>query len=210
MTDDLTWHREVLSAPQWQAFAFCRDNFHPLGGFLAGGTALALRYGHRRSRDLDWFTTSEFQAVEVAGRLAHSADAHIIRAEAGTIHAEIAGIAVSFMRFHYQPGVCDHLDGAAIASIRTSAAMKCLALVNRGYKRDFIDLAALFAAGFSLATIIDWATKDIPGLTPASILRACSWREEAEKQDHPEGIDDVRWERSVQDVDEALRKYIQN
>ena len=33
----------------------------PMGFYLAGGTALAIHYGHRISVDLDWFTPEAFE-----------------------------------------------------------------------------------------------------------------------------------------------------
>ena len=37
--------------------------------FLAGGTGIGLRLGHRMSRDIDWFTASSFDANALAARL---------------------------------------------------------------------------------------------------------------------------------------------
>jgi len=50
------WHREVLTPAQHAVLERCRAIFVGQDAFLAGGMALALRFGHRRSRDLDWFT----------------------------------------------------------------------------------------------------------------------------------------------------------
>jgi hypothetical protein len=38
--------------------------------YLAGGTGLGLRLGHRRSRDLDWFTSNRFSASGLEKQLA--------------------------------------------------------------------------------------------------------------------------------------------
>jgi len=40
------------------------------GFFLAGGTGLGVRLGHRLSDDLDWFTPSAFDANDLMARLA--------------------------------------------------------------------------------------------------------------------------------------------
>jgi hypothetical protein len=40
------------------------------GFYLAGGSGLALRLGHRYSEDLDWFTANEFSTTDLARRLA--------------------------------------------------------------------------------------------------------------------------------------------
>src|SRR5664279_5266196 len=40
------------------------------GFFLAGGTGLGLRIGHRLSDDLDWFTPNPFDVTALMARLA--------------------------------------------------------------------------------------------------------------------------------------------
>lgn len=53
-------HTEVLTADQLEVL----DALKPVRGlqafYLAGGTALALRHGHRRSIDFDWFRRDSF------------------------------------------------------------------------------------------------------------------------------------------------------
>jgi len=53
--------------------------------------------------------------------------------------------------------------------------MKLLAIINRGYKRDFIDVAAMLRHGLSLVQVIGWATADISGLTVESLQRSLAW-----------------------------------
>ncbi len=52
------WHSEVITAPA-EATAHALVRASVLTGFyLAGGTGLALQFGHRRSDDLDLFRAS--------------------------------------------------------------------------------------------------------------------------------------------------------
>ncbi len=60
------WHLECLDSAQILVASELAPRLTTFGGFLGGGAALALRYGHRRSRDLDWFTTEPFDSLELA------------------------------------------------------------------------------------------------------------------------------------------------
>lgn len=46
-----------------------RDVVRNGGFYLAGGSGLALRLGHRFSEDLDWFTDRRFAAGELGAKL---------------------------------------------------------------------------------------------------------------------------------------------
>jgi hypothetical protein len=48
-------HREVLGRSQRSLLPRLAPLARRLGFYLAGGTALALQIGHRRSQDFDWF-----------------------------------------------------------------------------------------------------------------------------------------------------------
>ena len=51
----LTLHLEVLGQRQLRLLRDLGPWFSKRGFYLAGGTAIALRLGHRRSVDFDWF-----------------------------------------------------------------------------------------------------------------------------------------------------------
>jgi len=51
-------HREILSPEQRRILPSLVQAVGPTGFYLAGGTALALRIGHRPSIDFDWFAPS--------------------------------------------------------------------------------------------------------------------------------------------------------
>ena len=58
-TNSQSWHTEVISEEAERVLAILLKN--DIGSFyLAGGTALALRLGHRLSRDFDFFNSQPF------------------------------------------------------------------------------------------------------------------------------------------------------
>jgi len=50
-------HSRVMTASQKRALSLLGPVSSQHGFILAGGTAVALHLGHRRSVDLDWFTS---------------------------------------------------------------------------------------------------------------------------------------------------------
>jgi len=117
-----------------------------LGGFyLAGGTALALQIGHRVSRDLDFFTsTNKLEAPEraaIAERLAELPDGAIKSQSDTMIFAGVMGVEASFIYQHHalvqRP---EKLAGLSVATVMDIALTKLAAVKDRGTRRDFVDL----------------------------------------------------------------------
>jgi len=63
------FHLEVMPAPMQRVFATVAPVLGAEGFYLAGGTAVALYYGHRRSVDLDWFCEASFEPMALHTRL---------------------------------------------------------------------------------------------------------------------------------------------
>lgn len=109
--------------------------------YLAGGTAIALRLGHRQSIDLDFFTTKEFNEQIVERQLEHTGKFTKDQLAWQTIMGEFYG--VKFSLFYYSYKILDKADdffGIKIAGLKDLAAMKLHAVEDRGTKRDFVDL----------------------------------------------------------------------
>ncbi|MDP1689204.1 MAG: nucleotidyl transferase AbiEii/AbiGii toxin family protein [bacterium] len=109
--------------------------------YLAGGTAIALFFAHRESNDLDFFTTKIFSEPLLIKDLNHIGTFMGERSGRGTLLGTLDQIKVSFFVLPYglieKPIAHKHL---LIAQPIDLAAMKILAISDRGKKRDFIDL----------------------------------------------------------------------
>ncbi len=112
---------------------------------LAGGTALSLQKGHRISYDLDFFTLRSFRNDKLISEIKKAAlDFRILAEEEGSLTMEIEGVKASFFRYEYPflDSIVE-LDQTRMAGILDIAAMKVIALMQRGAKRDFVDLYAI-------------------------------------------------------------------
>ena len=111
---------------------------------LAGGTALALRFGHRTSVDIDLFTGTAFDAQGIAELLKTRYSLKEAETAENTVRGVIAGIKTDFIAHRYPLlNPFEEASGIRMFSCEDSAAMKLNAITNRGCKKDFWDYAEL-------------------------------------------------------------------
>ena len=112
---------------------------------LVGGTALALRFGHRRSIDFDFFTPEPFDVESLADILSRVLSGfETTGMNKVGLNATIDGLKVDFVTYRYpllaQP---ETQDGIRMFSLPDIVGMKLSAITNRGARKDFYDLHAL-------------------------------------------------------------------
>jgi hypothetical protein len=135
--------------------------------YLAGGTALALQIGHRRSNDLDFFADGGHLDRPLMRRIVNqinSACDHVetVLSEPGQIDLAIGPRRrkVSFIAYPFPvPRPTLVMEGQRCAGVVEIAAMKAYAIGRRGAARDYVDIdAAISKGGASLDQIISAAT----------------------------------------------------
>lgn len=135
-------HRECFTKKGWAVLATLKPILQKYEAVLAGGTALSLRIGHRISVDLDFFTAMKFNVESVISAIRGTGQKFRVLAEGeGQIVMDIEG--VKFSLFHYDYPFLDKqasYKGVNIAGILDIAAMKIIAISQRGTKRDFVDI----------------------------------------------------------------------
>jgi hypothetical protein len=114
---------------------------HPyLKGFdLAGGTALALYNGHRKSADIDLFSDFAFGASVMLENLAQDFDFNLLFSATNTLKGSIGDTEVDIIAHRYdlinKPVKEDHIS---ILSEPDIIAMKLNAILTRGLRiKDF-------------------------------------------------------------------------
>ena len=135
-------HRECFSESGWRILSSLKDIFNKHNAVLAGGTALALRLGHRISMDLDFFTGSDFLTERIFSKIRGRGYVFSLISEGdGYFLIEVDGIKVSMFKYEY-PFIEKPVmyEGIKVAGILDIASMKVIAISQRGTKRDFVDL----------------------------------------------------------------------
>jgi hypothetical protein len=203
-------HPEVLPQEQTTCLRRLGPVVTDLGFYLGGGTAVALYRGHRRSVDFDWFA-GRFpgQPVDLRESLAgRGIDLEPTALAAGTVHGRIGGVKVSFLEF--RPALLEPLVewpelGCRLASCPDLAAMKLLAVAQRGTKKDFIDVHAL-AQQMPLAEMLVCYQRRF-GLTDTSrLLASLCFFDDAEDDPMPVMLEPIRWETVKREVEDMVRQ----
>lgn len=143
---------------------------------LVGGTALALHLGHRKSIDLDFFTSESFDLEEVKMMLIKKYDFKVSYSRSQTLKGFINGIKVDFIKFDY-PHLhnCDIIDEVRIESIPDIIAMKLLSITDNGSRiKDFIDIAYL-SSWFSLEEMLQFFIRKITNSNVIMPIKALTY-----------------------------------
>jgi hypothetical protein len=119
----LILHIEVLGASQQRVFRELGPWISKNGFYLAGGTAIALQLGHRRSVDFDWFGTKDPMTLR------RPLDAVLVKplrpeiAEPGTLTGTVGRVSISLFRYAYAPirPLLETSDGCLLASLEDLA-----------------------------------------------------------------------------------------
>jgi hypothetical protein len=170
---------------------FARDH----GFYLGGGTALALRLGHRRSVDFDWFCEKPLaDPLQLASEIrAAGIPFKPSRTEAGTLHGVSRGVRTSFLEYRYpllRPGLDE--AGFLLASLEDLAAMKLAAVAQRGSRKDFVDVFAL-GQRFRLAEMLGFYREKYGLEDWGHVLVALSYFDGADRERMPTMLERWSW-----------------
>ncbi len=195
-------HTEVLTTAQIRVLDQLKSVQSVRGYYLAGGTALALRHGHRRSIDFDFFRDGQFDGEALLREIqATFGEVERIPTDPSALYVVLEGVTTSFFPYRYallsrgEPTRW-HFE---LASDDDIAAMKLEAISGRGSRKDFIDLRVLCAAGYSLERVFDLFDRKY-GATRTSRyhrIRALSYFVDAEAEPMPNMLVDFDWAESV-------------
>lgn len=165
--------------------------------YLAGGTACALQLGHRVSLDLDFFTAIEFPTEIVLKQLGEIQGFKLDETAKWTILGSFPKVKFSYFYYPYPLiGKPVSFSGIKLASLEDIAAMKIVAICDRGTKRDFIDLYFLIKQKFSLEKILRFYDQKFNKLSSNiyHITSSLSYFADADPQKLPKMLIPVSWE----------------
>jgi len=146
----------ILPEPQRQLWAELKDT--PRTFVLYGGTALALRLGHRQSEDFDFFSNQPFQPNSLRDRIPYLKDAEMTQFQDNTLTAIVdrkGPVKLSFfgsleINRVRDPDVVEE-NGVQVASMLDLLASKLKTVQLRAEAKDYRDVLGTLDAGLSLA-----------------------------------------------------------
>jgi hypothetical protein len=206
MEPEMKFHLEGLLKRQLEVMRRIGPPMTERGFYLAGGTALAINYGHRRSVDLGWFLPGSLgDALILANWIRGSGlNFETTQTAPGALHGTIQGVRVSFLEYRYpflQPLVKWKAQGISLADLDDLAAMKLSAIAQRGLRKDFCDLYFLGMKHRPLPELLALYRRKFKIKDISPVLYGLSFFDDAEQEPMPHMLLNVQWK--------TIRKTIQ-
>lgn len=177
---------------------------------LVGGTALSLLYGHRMSVDLDLFSNKPFENEFILKVLKENFGDKFSSEDKGArfgIFCFIDDVKIDIVR-HPHPIIRPEIiiDGIRMFSPEDIIAMKVQAILGRGMKKDFWDIAELLSH-FSIEDFIQfhkekYTTQNLLITVPQAI----TYFLDADESEDPISMKNQNWE----NVKEFIKKKVSN
>ena len=189
-------HQEVINQKTKCLLAVLEKSKAINNFYLAGGTALALQLGHRKSIDLDWFNQKSFNTIKLKSDLVKVGKIVIKSEEKDTLNLNLSGVRLSFINYPYKLLLSLlNWQNIKIADYRDIACMKLDAVSSRGSKKDFIDLYFILQI-FSLPELLrlfDRKYKEID-YNRLHILKSLTYFIDADKEPMPIMLKRINWQ----------------
>ncbi len=178
----MTFSPKLNILPESQRALWKELKATPMRFVLYGGTALALRLGHRVSEDFDFFTNAAFEPQDLVERIPYLRDGRVTLHLENTLTVVLdrnGPVSVSFfgglsLNRVSSPDTAND-NGVQVASLLDVAGCKMAVVQSRAEGKDYRDIAALLENGISLPKALA-AAKAIYGdqFEPRTTLRALS------------------------------------
>ena len=179
---------------------------------LVGGTALSLLYGHRISDDLDLFSNEQFDNNEIIRalekRFAKTFENKSTNPRFG-IFCFVEEVKIDIVRYsHPLIRSEQNFDGIRMFSTEDIIAMKVQAILGRGKKKDFWDIAELLNH-FSISDFIKFhkekfSTQNLLITVPQAI----TYFADAEESEDPISLKKQTWESVQASIQTKVREYL--
>lgn len=173
---------------------------------LVGGTALSLQVGHRKSIDIDFFSTAPFDVEDLKAALIKEYNFMMSQQLSNCLMGYIQHIKTDFISHQYKlvkPLIEE--AGIRMVSLEDIAAMKLNAIMGSGKRlKDFVDIAFL-SARFTLAEMLAFFEEKYPNNNAVMAYKSLTWLEDI---DFSSGIlytKPVTWQKIQQRVLEMVR-----
>lgn len=179
---------------------------------LVGGTALSLLYGHRKSVDLDLFSNKPFENVKIIDALKNKFREEFVMEEKPPrfgIFCFIDEVKIDIIP-HPHPliGAQQNIENMRLFSIEDIIAMKVQAILGRGKKKDFWDIAELLDH-FSVADFIrfhkeKYSSQNLLITVPQTI----TYFADAEESEDPISLKEQTWKGVQEFINRKVSEYL--
>ncbi len=179
---------------------------------LVGGTALALKYGHRVSVDLDLFGGNGYDKDFIIESLKLSFGLNFIDSQSKAkwaIFCYVNNIKVDIIHYK-QPFLIqpETIEGIRLYNDLDIFAMKINAILGRGKKKDFWDIAELLKH-YTVQECISAYTQKYPSQQLLiSIPNALTYFEDADESEEPVSLKGQTWESVKKTIQRKVNEFL--
>jgi predicted nucleotidyltransferase component of viral defense system len=169
-----------------------------------GGTALALRYGHRITVYLNFFTDKELDANSLIDTFKEKFSIRILSQARNSLTLDLRSVKTDFIRHNYsllKP--IEKTEEIKMASVMDLAAMKLNSTMNRGSKKDFYDIYELLNH-FTLHELITFYNSKYEFSSQLILLKSLVYFNDAEQEPDPVSVKQTSWKSVKQKISEAV------
>lgn len=204
-------HKEPVDQSTLELLIQLQQKEYMKGFYLVGGTALALKMGHRKSIDLDLFSDFSFDSVQLLDHLSTDFSFALFFSANNTLKGSINQVQVDILAHRY-PLVYDPIivENICMLSVEDITAMKLNAISVSGQRvKDFIDIYFLLEI-YSIEEMIGFYKKKYSQYNEANVLKSLCWFEEVDLSDWPVLLKTpkLRWETVKKRIKEATSQYL--
>ena len=165
-------HKEILSEKQLELIPLVKRFIREY--YLAGGTAIALHIGHRRSIDFDLFKYNMLKPKNIVTEISSSPYSYqITRRVTEQMNVTIHDVKFTFFQYPFKiDATCKFEEYLRLPELIDLAAMKAYALGRRSKWKDYVDLFFILKNYFSIEQISERATLIYDQLFSEKLFRA--------------------------------------
>ncbi len=206
-------HKETVAATTLELLVELQQKEYLKGFYLVGGTALALKMGHRKSIDLDLFSNFNFEAGELLENLSADFPFELFFSSNNTLKGRIDQIQVDIIAHRYPliatPSVVEQIS---MLSNEDIIAMKLNAISVSGQRvKDFIDIYYLLGH-YSVEDMISFYKKKYASYNEVNVLKSLLWFDDVDIEVWPVLIKNpkLKWSAVKIRIEKAVNMYLKN
>jgi len=178
-------HKEIFTDNQLELLPLVKEFRREF--YLAGGTAIALYLGHRRSIDFDFFKSSPFNEKKIISKITeHHYKYQVTRRVSEQLNLTVNNVTFTFFEYPYKIEAKNNFANILrLPSLIDLAAMKAYALGRRSKWKDYVDFYFLLKDYFTINQISDRAVELFDQMFSQKLFRAQLCYFEDIKYDEP-------------------------
>ena len=204
-------HKEIISTQTLELLIRLQQKEYFRGFYLAGGTALALQIGHRKSLDLDFFSDFSFDTQYMLENLSADFNFKLFFSAANTLKGSIEDVKIDILAHRYpyiNPPVT--IDNIAMVSTEDIIAMKLNAIAISGQRvKDFIDIYFLLKS-YSIGDMISFYKQKYASFNEVNVLKSLTWYDDIDLSDWPVLLDNpkLKWSEIMKKITRETKNYL--